>query len=181
MRRYETRDETLVDYFDWLLEKVDFNHNGHDCYEELLKYLNSIEFTSRIPKDENRTIDGLNLRDDFMDERNINGYIEGPCSVLEMLVAFSIRIELDITGDPGEDDLSRWFWVMLKNLGLLKYDDDNFDLEEVENIVKIFLERKYFRDGRGGLFPLFHPKTNQRETELWYQMQRYLTEHSHDW
>lgn len=181
MRRYETRDETLVDYFDWLLEKVDFNHNGHSHYEELLRYLNSVEFTSRIPKDENRTIDGLNLRDDFMDERNINGYIEGPCSVLEMLVAFSIRIELDITGEPGEDDLSRWFWVMLKNLGLLKYDDDNFDLEEVENIVKIFLERKYFRDGRGGLFPLFHPKTNQRETELWYQMQRYLTEHSHDW
>lgn len=181
MRRYrKTREETVIEYFEWLLEKVDFD-NDHCGYEELLRYLHSVEFTSRIPKDENRVIDGLNLRDEFMCDRNIDGYIEGPCSVLEMLVAFSIRIEMDITGDPGNDDLSRWFWVMLDNLGLLKYDDRHFDEEEVEEIVNIFLERKYSRDGRGGLFPLFHPKTNQRETELWYQMQRYLTEHSRDW
>lgn len=181
MRRYETIEETLVDYYNWLLDKINFKDSDHCKYGKLMRYLRSVEFTSRVPKDENRIIDGLNLRDDFMYEQNVKGYIEGPCSVLEMLVAFSIRIEIDITGDPGKDDLGRWFWVMIRNLGLLEYTDRHFDIDEVDSIIEKFINRKYTRDGRGGLFPLFHPKTNQRETELWYQMQRYLTEHSHDW
>lgn len=181
MRRYETMEETNIEYFNWLLEKVDFDTREHRKYRKLLEYLHSIAFTSKIPKDGNRIIDGLNLREEFLEEENIHGYLEGPCSILEMLVAFSIRIELDITGDPGNDDLSRWFWVMLRNLGALKFDNKHFDKTALDDIIEVFISRKYTRDGRGGLFPLFHPKTNQRETELWYQMQRYLSEHSKEW
>ena len=181
MSRYLTEREIVVSYFEWLLDKVNFNEREHRNYKELMRYLHSVAFTSKIPKDENRIIDGLNLRDDFMDEEDVRGYLSGPCSILEMMVAFSIRIEIDITGDPGKDDLGRWFWVMIKNLGLLEYDDRHFDEEKVGEITHIFLSRSYSKSGKGGLFPLYHPKTNQRETELWYQMQKYLSEHTRDW
>lgn len=177
----------MDEYYHWLLDKVGCIDEKAYKYDRLLRYLHSVEFVYSIGNDRNRAIDGLNLRDDFMSENNLRGYIEGPCSVLEMLVAFSIRIEICITGEPGNDDFGRWFWVMLRNLELIEPENGregckneyHFDLEEVKNRVNKFLFRGYDRNGRGGVFPLSHSKTNLREVELWYQMQWYLSEH--DW
>jgi hypothetical protein len=38
------------------------------------------------------------------------------------------------------------------------------------------VNREYDPDGRGGLFPLDGTHANQREVELWYQMQAYIIE-----
>lgn len=176
MSRHAREESTLDRYFEWLLQKIESSEYDYHDYYQLLYYLNSVEFEATVPNDNNRIIDGLNLRDEFLSEQRFPGYIGGPCSMLEMLVAFSIRIELDITGDPGSDDLGRWFWVMLDNAKLLRYDDDNFDLGEIGLIVEKIVGRKYKRNGIGGFFPVFHSNKNQREVELWYQMQAYLSE-----
>jgi len=36
--------------------------------------------------------------------------------------------------------------------------------------------RRYSKTGKGGLFPLKHPKKDQTEVEIWYQMQQYVME-----
>ena len=168
-------------YFEWLCDKIDFDNREHRHYKALLRCLDDFEFVATVPNDYNRVIDGLNLRDEFFEEEHIHhGYLEGPCSVLEMMVAFSIRIEIDITGEPGMDALGRWFWVMIENLGLFSYPDPKFDRVEVTEIVENFVNRRYKRNGKGGIFPLLRSNKDQRKIELWYQMQDYLSENYAD-
>lgn len=176
MRHYKSFEEVSANYYFWLLKKVGITNPEKCNFDDLFRYLHTIEFIDTVPNDRNRVIDGLNLREEFLNECNISGYLEGPCSMLEMLVAFSIRIELDITGDPGSDDLGRWFWVMLENSGLKKFNNRHFDEEEIDKIVDILLNRRYKQDGEGGFFPLLHPRKDQRGVELWFQMQAYLSE-----
>lgn len=158
-------------YFLFLCSKVD--HDEERDYYGLLKQLHRIEFSEDtfepISNDVNRIADGLSIRNDFR-----KGQIIGPCSFLEFLIGLAYRIE-DVIGN----DYVYSFWEMIENLGLLEFDDDSIDLsesEEVEEVVSTFLNRRYKRDGRGGLFPLRHPKEDQRKVEIWYQMQAYLIE-----
>lgn len=158
-------------YFLFLCSKVD--HDEERDFYGLLKQLHSIEFSEDtfkvIANDVNRIGDGLDVRDGFE-----NGDIEGPCSFLEFLIGLSYRIE-DVIGIPYEES----FWEMIDNLDLLEFDDDHLDLGEcgtVDDTITIFLNRRYARNGVGGLFPLRNPKEDQRKVEVWYQMQAYLIE-----
>lgn len=63
-------------------------------------------------------------------------------SVLEMLIALSIRLEEHIMDDPEIGDRTgQWFWNMITNLGLGSMDDRKFNENRVEDIVTRFLER----------------------------------------
>ena len=95
--------------------------------------------------DENRFADGINLRYRFADElgysrEQIALYLnDKPCSILEMMIALSIRCEEQITGDMEEGDHpDRWFWLMINNLGLTNMVDDYFDLNYVDHRIDIF-------------------------------------------
>jgi hypothetical protein len=86
-------------------------------------------------------------------------------------------MEDDIMHDPSLGDRSpEWFWVMISNLGLDRMDDENFDLRYVDDVLNVFLNRTYFMNGTGGLFPLKIPKVNQRRVEIWYQMSAFIAE-----
>jgi hypothetical protein len=80
------------------------------------------------------------------------------------------------------DDLRMvdWFWMMLGNAELDGFTDEAFYALRghilVDKILNRILDRTYKRDGIGGLFPLKHPKKDQRRVELWYQMNAYLVE-----
>ena len=176
-------------YFEWLCNIVGVNR-GDKSYYILLKMLHKREFYGFIPNDGNRMDDGIKLRELFMaesgvdDDRQFDIYLEalsGPCSVLEMMVALAKRIEDDILFDPVDVDHSKLlFWDMVKNLGLIDLDDEHYYEKNgnyicAQNLSRM-LERKYRRDGKGGLFPLKWPKEDQRTTEIWYQMSAYLDE-----
>lgn len=164
-------------YFEWLLRIIDCP----DCYRKLMEKLDSRQFTWTIRMDENRAEDGLALRDKFLDEY---GYTPDqsdifirPCSVLEMMVALACRIDDDIMFDPAYGDRApEWFWIMITNLGLDGMDNDNFNNQNVDEILNVFLARTYMMNGTGGLFPLKHPNFNQRRVEIWYQMSSFLGE-----
>lgn len=168
-------------YYNWLIEHIQNAPFNPDSYQLILEKLYDTEFYSLIPMDENRRKDGLALKRKY--EKILDIPFDGPyngeerCSVLEMLIAFSYRIEDDIMYDPDYGDRSAfWFWDMLENLDLTSYDDDNFDEFEVDRILYIFLQRLYSPDGYGGLFYTNDPNIDMRELELWDQCGEYLNE-----
>lgn len=171
-------------YFDWLCSFV-YNDRYFKrlSYKRLLEYLDLREFYYILPMDYPRAEDGVSLRYRFgreknIDEREIANVLDvRPCSILEMMIALSIRIEESIMCDPDVGDRTgQWFWEMIISLGLGGQNDSSFDIYRVNTILYNFLERKYSSDGRGGLFTLSDPDRDQRTVEIWYQMQRHLGE-----
>lgn len=167
------------DYYQWLLEKVNGYAEPYYNYSLLLNELHSIEFTWSIKRDENRAFDGEKLRWIYMDENNIPDLYYTPgvkCSVLEMLIGLSLRCDIDIMGEGDEPDASKWFWIMIDNLDLMRCTDDNFSPGYVRQQIEIWLDRVYQRNGKGSPFPLRKSHRDQRKVEIWLQMCGYLSE-----
>lgn len=139
----------------------------------LLRHLDTIQFTWLIDKDENRAEDGRALRYEWAETvkfRVDDVWLEHGCSFLEMLVALSRHLAFEGDGSPHV-----WFWHLLDNLDLTQYTDEySFDPREVDEPVHTVIWRTYDRNGRGGLFPLRRAKRDQRQIEIWAQMNAYL-------
>ena len=171
------------DYFEWLYAYVsDGRAHGHISYRELFTLLHSIEFTFSVPNDINRARDGVDLRYRYstaIDDESVMDILDGPCSVLEMLIALAIKCEENIMDDPRYGDRTKqWFWTMLSNLGLSHMTDDIFIEEFVVNRVYDFLERRYEPNGLGGLFYIKDCKEDLRTVEIWNQLCWYLTNYT---
>ena len=178
-----TRD-IQKDYFNWLCKIVSDSKPNRRSYSKLLWYLHEIEFTFIIPMDENRCVDGVELRYRYGRLHNIEGPVIAscldvtPCSVLEMMVALAARCEDNIMVDPAYGSRpGRWFWMMIRSLGLGNMSDGNFDIEYANSIIWRFLNREFERDGKGGLVYIPGTQYDMRSMEIWYQMQRYLIEY----
>ncbi|MBR6641698.1 MAG: hypothetical protein IKL08_05860 [Clostridia bacterium] len=169
------------DYFEWLYNYIckDGSHDNNS-YEKLFMFLHHTEFVYLIQNDINRAKDGVNLRYRFateMDDMSILDILDGPCSVLEMMVALAVRCEETIMDDPKYGDrTATWFWHMLHNLGISYMYNDRFDLDEAEEIIYTFLDRCYSPDGQGGLFYIRGCKEDLRNVEIWIQLCWYLNE-----
>ena len=145
-------------------------------------HLHNTEFRYVIPRDQNRADDGIDLRYRFAMEKDsecpvdvIMDILDGPCSVLEMMVALAIRCEETIMDDASIGDrTSQWFWGMINNLGLGSMVDDRFDRKIFERVIERFLEREYSPDGKGGLFRIRDCHRDLRDVEIWYQLCWYL-------
>lgn len=136
------------------------------------------EFVWLIPNDDNRAEDGKALRYEFINEQGIDEvdqeWLDLGCSFLEMLIALARRAAFE-----SDDEVVEWFWRFIFNLGLNNHTDSAYTREterEVDNVLDIVIFRTYDADGLGGLFPLTHPRQDQRKVELWYQLAAYLTE-----
>lgn len=162
-------------YFEWLLKII----KPVKGYRKLLWQLFNIDFMSIIPMDDNRINDGNYLKHEFIKERGYQAsyldYIsEYQCSILEMMIALSRRIETDIMADPNlGNQTSRWFWEMINNLGLNSQIDDNYNQDYVSYVAKRFMTRKYEPNGYGSLFILNNGLDN-RNVEIWYQANSYV-------
>ena len=173
------RAQIINDYFEWLWNFT--KCRGHSQNRKIITLLHNIEFRYSIPMDANREEDGIDLRYRFITEvripknyQEVYAYLDGPCSVLEMMIALAIRCEESIMDDPDIGDrTSEWFWLMMKNLGLDYMSDRKFDRDIAEEKISIFLDRKYKRNGEGGLF-VVNGRRDLRKVEIWYQMCWYL-------
>lgn len=172
------------EYFEWLCDFIGV-YRSNASYWILTKALYDKEFMpGNIPHDDNRAEDGLYLREEFLVEtRQMNNSFmnRNKCSFLEMLIALSRHMEFQLSSsDDYKDRTSRYFWELIKNLGLIIYDDDHFiELggdSAVDKKIKNINYRQYFTDGEGGLFPLRHSQEDQRYVEIWYQMMAYIEE-----
>lgn len=175
------KEQLVNQYFDWLVGVVrGRGWSKYTSFERLLRHLHDIEFTYLIQKDRNRAEDGINLRLRFIGLYNLNeeyalDILDGPCSVLEMMVALSIRCEENIMDDPRMGDRTgQWFRGMLVSLGLGAMTDIRFNRAEVDVIIARFLNREYEPNGKGGLFTIRRCDRDLRDAEIWYQLCWYL-------
>ena len=166
-------------YFMWIVNLV----RPEGKYKKLLMFLDDVDFDYLIERDGNRYEDGISLRYRFGYEEDIPGAVISktldtrPCSVLEMMVALALRCEESIMDDALEGDrTSKWFWKMVENLGLIDMTDDNFWQSKAEEFITRFLDRKYKRNGRGGLFTVTQTDIDMRDEEIWYQAMWFLNE-----
>ena len=159
-------------YYDWLRRKV--GAYDADDVNLLFDILYHTDFYWTVANDDNRAADGIVLRSTFMDTEGWNTEPRSgdPCSVLEMLIALASRIDNDIMWDGEKDRTADLFWEMVDNL-----DMDYDDVDDICVKLGIFLDRKYDVNGLGGIFPLRKGAfEDQRNVEIWYQMQSYLME-----
>lgn len=167
-------------YLKWLYEQVadpDFE-DQELTYWKVLGVLFTKEFVWIVANDENRIQDGKALRFEFLDDQGITdvdpNWIELGCSVLELMVGLSRRLEFE--ADKGKAHY--WFWILMDNLGLSKYNDRRrLPRRQVDDILDRLIFRNYEPSGHGGFFPLRNSRKDQTKVELWYQLSAYVLEH----
>lgn len=174
-------NEALDDlYLVWLYDQVGGVKVGRRSltYWELFDQLYHTEFIWFVPNDDNRAEDGRCLRFQFLEDHATDpddvdpDWLDAGCSFLEMLVGLARRLSFEGDGSPRT-----WFFHMLENLRIHDCTDrSHYDHGKVDEIVNTVIFRTYDYDGRGGLFPLRRARADQRDIELWYQMNEYLIE-----
>lgn len=167
-------------YFQWLYRQVGKGGtNRSKTHWGLLKQLYQKEFVWITPNDDNRIVEGIELRWEFVNYSDLAkvdaAWMNEGCSVLEMVMALTRRLTFEAEGEP-----TVWFWLLLKNLGLDEFTDENYEayVDTIDGILDRLIWRQYAPDGRGGLFPLKSPQADQRQVEIWYQMAEYLYENT---
>lgn len=164
-----------MNYFDWLVFQISPDYHERERYSKLLFALYSTEFFWVVPRDLNRAKDGLDLRNQY--EREVGAGIDifGPCTCLEMLIALAIRCENELMYDPDFGDRTdQWFWIMIDNLGLDQFENDEFDKDEVDYILNRFMNREYGSNGEFCMFPGTESVKNLKKMELAYQINYYV-------
>jgi hypothetical protein len=170
-------------YFEYLYSQVFKVRDlgSRDSYLTVCAHLHRVEFWDGVANDDNRRIEGEELRDEFVAQApviEVDDYAKlysiGKATVLEVLIALARRANFQV-----EIGIETWMQKFLENLGLIKFNDPSFRLAhraKVERIIRTFNQRQYDRNGQGGLFPLRYSRRDQRQVELWYQMAAYMRE-----
>ena len=178
-RVYDLEDE----YYVWLCVSIKANRDANTTYVELTRALYNKDFKWHVPNDDNRAIEARNLREKFCESIGIEydyEYWDRPANMLELIIALAYRCENIMVDMADEKEMSDWFWIMMQNCGLEKFDDNIWEHSNadyvVEEILNKIINRKYQKNGRGGLFPMRKDTKDQRKVELWYQMNTYLVE-----
>lgn len=159
------------DYYIWLRDLAGgdklINHSL------LVKQLDTIPFEWIFALDGNRAAGGEALRSTYADENSIDidDVRSGPCTVLEMLISLANHMTDQLAGG-----IDIWFWKLIENLHLNKYDDDDYDPRAVEFIVMSWLHRSYKSNGEGSLFPLKEYRGDCRNLDIWSQMNAWINE-----
>lgn len=179
------QDQVDEAYFEWLYDQAhrERGENSPLTYTIVSGLMHGIIFNDSVPNDDNRSADGRELRDRFLEENKETfkrfgpdewNFYSSPCTFFEMLVALCYRCDFQV-----ELGVSNWFYIFIQNLNLKQYADNDYavkDKGKITRVLNIVNNRTYRPSGSGGLFPLREPKQDQRKIELWYQMSAYVIE-----
>lgn len=164
-------------YFRWLADQVVDPERITRTYWGVLQLMHQKEFVWLVPNDDNRLVDGTDLRMEFLHERrprmDVTRDAFGPCSVLEVMIGISRRLEFAASGEA-----EGWAWQLLDNLRLRNASDTLTprQVRSINNKLERLIWRTYDEDGTGGFFPLQRPPEDQTKAEIWYQMAAYINE-----
>lgn len=167
-------------YFDWLYDKAGLYKRGSNrTYFKLMRMLHSKEFRWTSVGDKSRSDDGTDLRWQFVRDARLRKvpaeWMYRPCTVLELMMGVARRLSVLTDGEP-----QAWFIQLLDNLHVSHNTDAYFDgqITEIDEKLERLVWRTYSSNGDGGLFPLNFPRSDQRQVEIWYQMNAWLLERS---
>lgn len=153
-----------------------------DEYTAVFDILNHIPFIWSVANDDNRADDGLRLRREYLFEYGAKkehyDWDLSECSFIEMLIgnakAFSLLMDKDLPTSVMR---------LMRNTRLSEYTNSKqrhrphaFELEVTE-IANTINHREYDYDGSGGLYPLNDPPKDQRNIEIYAQMNQYINEY----
>jgi len=178
------------DYFRWLYDSIGKQRKS---YKKLCRVLHAKPFRWSVPNDDNRCKDGLDLRTEYIEEKNLDEthlevayFLKGDCTTFEVLVGLAQRIDfLMYDLNPKTNHKSRWFMEMVENLNLKKFDDliskdgrfDPVSEAEIDDVLEVLMDRTYDFYGRASLFPMKkRPPKDLAQVEIWYQLMWYLDE-----
>lgn len=161
-------------YFYWLLDLIDLWDMGEmrsyvqPYYYHLLWKMHNIIFEPLNDYDDNRASDGVKMRREWIYKEvpfDVSlcdyGGLEGPCSVLEMLVGLSYRLSNDY-GYP----CNCLFWAMMDTLGLTKYPTTK-NVPYVEDEIACLM--KDIQENRAMILPYKPENHNIVARDIWYQ------------
>lgn len=167
-------------YLNWLAGqiarvKTRARARTHQC---LFEQLHETIFVAIVSHDENRIADSRDLRYEFLseheDEQGDPAWMRSPCTMMELLVILSRQLAFEMDESPVP-----WFWHLVEVLDLEQFNDRVYDKqarEVIDSTLDRVIWRTYEPNGHGGLFPLRRSADDQRDVELWYQLNAYLIE-----
>ena len=169
-------------YLLWLYKQIGYapSRNPSRTHWKLVRQLYTKEFVWFVPNDDNRVADGKELRRLFVREEEIvdpdPDWMGLGCSMLEMLLALSYRLEFLTNEEPRD-----WFWNLIENIGIgMQGSSDRHYNKEIEKEIDEALDRviwrTYSKTGEGGLFPVPETALDQCKIEIWYQISAYLAD-----
>lgn len=165
------------DYLRWLEPQLRDEHGNPDKdYWDLLNVMFEKDFLVVVEMDDNRVVDGLDLRVEYARKHHIRPEVMqslGAGTFLEVLIGLSRRLAFTAGGQaPG------WAWQLLGNLELQRMSDPltRQKRRKAQEIMDVAIQRTYAPDGTGGFFPLAYPDEDQTRIQLWYQMSAYIEE-----
>jgi len=174
MKEPLTSDEQM--YLDELSHKIEYG-DSFERYSFLLTLLWRKEFYYIIYDDNNRAGDGIYLRT-ALGYREYRGDF-GPPRCLEVLIGLAQRLN-DSLGYSTVTTVRELFWELIRNLGLIYYENSSYNgfhvYFEMDDILTRWMERRYARNGEGGVFPLKNPPEDMRKASLWKQLGWYAME-----
>lgn len=185
MSRTSNSQALREDYLRWLEPQLKDGHgnNQDKTYWDLINLMFDTKFEYDLPMDENRVVDGKNLRTEFANflggsDRRRTQTADAllnlaPVSFLEVLIGLSRRMAFNAGGEaPG------WAWHLVCNLELDRMWDPitRPKTRRAQEVMNAVIQRVYLPDGTGGFFPLAWPDDDQTRIELWYQMHNYIGE-----
>lgn len=179
-------------YLVWLLNLVNADNYKGKSYIKLCSLLNKIPFEPIMKLDINRNSDVQSLlRETYIQSQSdwyrLNEQFDDlidlptwPVSFLELIISLAMRIDLDFMREiNGIDNTRIYFWILVRNLGFLSFDDDNWNEDSIISVVNrlnIVQERKYDFNGNGGLFPLENTEIDQRNVQIWNQLCQFVSQ-----
>lgn len=172
-------EELWDDYLEYLIWRGGLGRMpGYSLIFETLHHMN---FTCLLDRDENREDDGVELREHYEIPDGYEVEIEEAfyarkCSVMEMMVALAIRVDDEYIGDPAEAHPEDFFMEMIENLGLDRFRGGRYQESAVIKIVQRWLDRRFTAHGLGSPFPVLNDWRDQRNLEIWDQMNSYVNE-----
>lgn len=179
-------------YLNWLLRLINADNYQGKSYIKLCSLLNKIPFNPIMKLDINRNSDVQSLlRETYIQSQSdwyrLNEQFDEimelptwPVSFLELIISLAMRIDLDFMREiNGIDNTRIYFWVLVRNLGFLSFDDENWNEDAIISVVNrlnIVQERKYDFNGNGGLFPLENAEMDQRNVQIWNQLCQFVNQ-----
>lgn len=171
-------------YQGWLRDILNIDNRYNILFDQL--YNKSFEYV--LANDGNRESDARHLREDYAYKHNRlfrDEWVLWPASVMEILASLSFNMVDSVCDFPGDFDASVAFWIMMENLGLDSFTDDIYVIESgfdgfdrtrknVDRIVNKWLYRRFTKTGKGSPFPRKRGVEDQRNVEIWYQLNGYV-------
>jgi hypothetical protein len=173
-----TLTKTEKEYRDWLVTKLNI---VKEDYTHLLRTLYDIEFFSTVKYDEDRGMDGMELRAEWAMEIGYKGALDwDTANVLEVFYGIAKRIEFQLFGTSYYDDWDSItiFWQLISNLGLYEMFGtlSRYTFDEINEKVSHFLNRDYFCHKNCNIFVFKEVPKNLQKLNIWSQMGLYVRE-----